>query len=133
MTHPHDQLRWQLTEDLAICLDVAENIVIEAGTERVAVPHPTMLIEGLRQARSAQLGDDRPDPAIFAMRTALLKFAKQVADSDLVSMREASETLADLAADARKLLGLPGPAEVLDPLPAAFPYGIGPAHVIPAE
>jgi hypothetical protein len=136
MTHPHDhdQLRWQLTEDLAVCLDVAENIVIEAGTERVAVPHATMLIEGLRQARSAQFGHERPDLASFALRTALLKFAQDIAGVVLPDEigedpgcyaecgtcgqdEEAGDTLGRFVQEARALLGIGPVPEALDALP----------------
>lgn len=115
-----DQLRWELAPDLHVCLDTAENIVIEAAGRRVAVPHPAMMAEALRQAQAAQIGNPPPDPSSFALRNGLLKLAEEVADlgdTEPADLGEASEVFQSLAAEARTLLGRPGPVEVLDPLP----------------
>ena len=126
-----DQLRWELSPDLHVCLDAAENIVVEVAGKRALVPHPAMAIEALRQAKSAQIGHDILDLNGFELRTALLQLAQDVADlaeTQPLDLEEASDERAALAADARRILGIPGPvSEDLEPLPPT-PNGIGPAH-----
>lgn len=118
-----DQLRWQLSPDLYLCLDSDESIVVEAVGVRVAVPHPTTMIEAVRQAQAAQIGHVRPDLTDFGVRAALLKLAQDVADladTEPLDLEEASDERSALAADARQILGLPPVPEVLEPLP---PHG----------